>query len=192
MLWKIWYTLPNGKSFNFTSRSCTSSLGLMALKQFHPDRVPDHPIVDGAGHRLLDYTLDTTLPAGCAVMVRHPVDRFRSVVTRMGISVEKALVLLYWFHGLGPKPATTDRHDLEYTHGTTWHHLTPVTQFIQPDSQLFVFPDIAGMAAYLGIVAPEEHINECPAVKPDLTPEQDAAVREIYAADLVLWESLQS
>jgi hypothetical protein len=164
----------------------------MALKQFHPDRVPDHPVVDGAGHRLLDYGLGATLPAGCAVMVRNPVDRFCSVVARMGISVEKALMLLYWFQGLGAKPATTDRHDLEYAHGTTWHHLTPVTQYIQPDSQLFVFPDIAGMAAYLGIVAPEEHINACPAVKPELTPEQEAAVREIYAADLVLWESLQS
>lgn len=192
MKWKIWYTLPNGKNFNFTSRSCTSSLGFMALKQFHPDRVPEHPVIDGQGHRLLNYALGETLPAGCAVMVRHPIERFRSVVARMGISVEKALILLYWFHGLGPKPAFTGRHELEYTHGTTWHHLTPVTQFIQLDSQLFVFPDITGMASYLGIVAPEERINACPADKPELTPEQETIVREIYAADLTLWESLQS
>jgi hypothetical protein len=163
----------------------------MALKQFHPDRVPDHPIIDGQGHRLLDYTLGDTLPAGCAVMVRNPVERFSSVVTRMGISVEKAFVLLYWFHGLGPKPASTNRHDLEYTGGTTWHHLTPVTKFVQPDSQLFLFPDIAGMTEYLGIVAPKEQINICPAEKSELTPEQDAVVREIYADDITLWGSLR-
>jgi hypothetical protein len=190
MKWKIWYTLPNGKSFNFTSRSCTSSLGLMALKQFHPDRVPEHPLVDGVAHRLLDYGIGETLPEGCAIMVRNPIDRFKSVVVRTGISVEKALCMLYWFQGLGPEPSSTDRYDLEYANGTTWHHLTPVTQFVQPDSRVFKFPDISGIAEYLGIVAPVEHINACPGEKPELTAEQESRVREVYAADLTLWESL--
>jgi len=56
---------------------------------------------------------------------------------------------------------------------------------------LFLFPDIAGMAEYLGIVAPKEQINVCPADKPILTSEQEARVREIYADDIALWESLQ-
>lgn len=190
MKWKIWYTLPNGKTFNFTSRSCTSSIGLMALKQFHPDRIPDHPLIDGAAHRLNDYAIGESLPAGCAVMVRNPVDRFRSLLGRMGVTAEQALCWLYWFHGLGDQPAATDRVDLEYTAGTTWHHFTPVSQFVNADSKLFKYPDVAGMAAYLGITVPEEHINTAD-TKPELTAEQEAKVRAIYAADIALWESLQ-
>ena len=164
----------------------------MALKQFHPDRVPEQPVVDGAGHRLHDYIVGTELPAGCAVMVRHPVDRFRSLLGRLNVTAEQAFCWLYWFHGLGNQPATTDRLALEYTPGTTWHHFTPVSQFVTAESKLFKFPDVAGMADYLGITSPVEQVNGCPGDKPELTPEQEAAIREIYAADLALWESLQS
>jgi len=192
MTWKICYTLPNGKAFNFTSRSCTSSIGLMALKQFHPDRIPDHPLVDGAAHRLNDSVVGEMLPDGCAVMVRHPVDRFRSLLGKLNITAETAFCWLYWFHGVGEKPETTDRLALEYTAGTSWHHLTPVSQFVTANSKLFKFPDIEGMASYLGITEPVEHINVCPAdPKPELTAEQEAKVRAIYAADIALWESLQ-
>ena len=191
MKWKIWYTLPNGKTFNFTSRSGTSSIGLMALKQFHPDRVPDHPVIDGQGHRLNDYGIGTTLPPGCAVMVRNPLERFCSLLGRLNITAEQAFCWLYWFHDLGEQPASTDRLFLEYAAGTSWHHLTPVSRFTQPDSQLFKFPDLQGMANYLGLTGELEKINVCPVDKPVLTPEQEARVREIYADDIALWESVQ-
>jgi hypothetical protein len=190
MKWKIFYKLPNGKSFNFTSRSGTSSLGLMALKQFHPDRVPDHPVIDGAGHRLNDYEVSSTLPAGCAIMVRDPVERFKSLLGKMNVTVDQAFTWLYWFHDLGEKPANTDRLALEYTVGTTWHHFTPVTHYIQPDSQLFLFPDIQGMANYLGLTGEVQLINGC-SEKPSLTSEQETIVKNIYAPDIQLWESLQ-
>jgi hypothetical protein len=192
MKWKIWYNLPNGKSFNFTSRSGTSSIGLMALKQFHPDRIPDHPIIDGQAHRLNDYTLGTNLPPGCAIMVRDPVERFRSLLGKMNVTVEQAFCWLYWFHNLGNEPSFTDRMLLEYSVGTTWHHFTPVSMFVQPDSKLFKFPNITGMATYLGIEQPVEQINACPVDKPLLTPDQEDMVRSIYISDIALWESLQS
>ena len=46
-------------------------------------------------------------------------------------------------------------------------------------------------AAWLGLPTPlpqEDATSE--ASKPTLTPEQEARVREIYAADIALWESL--
>jgi|APCry1669188879_1035177.scaffolds.fasta_scaffold13527_2 hypothetical protein len=189
MLWKIGYSLPNGKSFCFTSRSCTSSIGLMALKQFHPDRVPDHPLIDGQAHRLNDYVLGTSLPEGCAVMVRDPVERFRSNLGKMGVTADNAFAWLWWHYGLGTPPQATDRMVLEYTAGTTWHHFTPVSMFAQADSKLFRFPDVAGMAAYLGLTGDVENINVC-ADKPTLTADDEAKVRSIYAADIALWESL--
>jgi len=190
MKWKIWYNLPNGKSFNFTSRSGTSSIGLMALQQFHPDRMPDHPIIDGQGHRLNDYELGSVLPAGCAIMVRDPVERFRSLLGKMNVTADQAFTWLYWFHDLGEKPISTDRLTLEYTVGTTWHHFTPVSHYVQPDSQLFLFPDIQGMANYLGLIGEVQLINGC-GKKPLLSADQEARVREIYADDIALWESLQ-
>ena len=66
-----------------------------------------------------------------------------------------------------------------------------MSRFTQPDSQLFKFPDLQGMANYLGLTGELEKINVCPVDKPVLTPEQEARVREIYADDIALWESLQ-
>ena len=193
MRWKIWYSLPNNKNFCFTSRSCTSSIRLMAVKQFYPERIPDHPVIDGQGHRLNDYVVGEDLPDGCAVMVRDPVERFISLLWRMNISPEKAFCWLYWFHGLGDKPEYTDRHDLEYCGGTSWYHLTPVTHLINEKSKLFSFPDVAGMANYLEINTPIEKINFSKTTeKMILTPEQEYKVRTIYNNDISLWESLQN
>jgi hypothetical protein len=131
------------------------------------------------------------LPDGCAVMVRDPVERFVSLLWRMNISPEKAFCWLYWFHGLGVKPEYTDRHDLEYCGGTSWHHLTPVTHLINEKSKLFLFPDIAGMANYLEINTPIEKINFSKTTeKIILTPEQECKVRTIYNNDIILYDSL--
>ena len=189
MNWKIYYQLPNGRSYAFVSRSGTSTLGLMCLRKFHPDRLTQE-FVDGKAHRALDYAVAGRLPAGCGVMVRHPVERFQSLLWRVPMSVEQALSLAHWHYGAGPQPANTDRHWLEYTYGVTAYHYAPVSFFAQGDSQLFRFPDLRGMADYLGCDVPLAHINktENPVT---LTPEQEARVREIYAADIALWESLQ-
>jgi hypothetical protein len=60
-------------------------------------------------------------------------------------------------------------------------------------SRYFRFEDQLDAAAeWLGLPTPlpqEDATNE--AAKPALTPEQEARVREIYADDIALWESLQ-
>lgn len=164
---------------------------MMSLRYFYPERIPDYPIIDGEGHRLNNYMIGEDLPDGCAVMVRNPIERFISLLWRMNISPEKAFCWLYWFHGLGDKPEYTDRHDLEYCAGTSWYHLAPVSHLMNEKSKLFVFPDIMGMANYLGINTPIEKINfSKTAEKIILTPEQEYKVRQIYSDDIVLWKSL--
>jgi hypothetical protein len=189
MAYKIYYQLPNGRSYAFVARSGTSTLGLMCLRQFHPDRMTQD-FVDGKAHRALDSVVSGRLPAGCGVMVRHPLERFQSLLWRVPLPVEQALSLAHWHYGAGPQPANTDRHWLEYTYGVTAYHYAPVSFFAQPDSQLFRFPDLRGMADYLGCKVPLAHINktEHPVT---LTPEQSQQVLEVYADDLRLWESLQ-
>jgi hypothetical protein len=60
-------------------------------------------------------------------------------------------------------------------------------------ARYFRFEDqLDGAAEWLGLPTPlpvEDATDE--ADKPVLTPEQEARVREIYAADIALWESLQ-
>jgi hypothetical protein len=57
----------------------------------------------------------------------------------------------------------------------------------------FKFPtQLNDCAAYLGLPTPVPQLNEeAEDGKPVLTVEQEAAVRELYAADIALWESLQ-
>jgi hypothetical protein len=58
----------------------------------------------------------------------------------------------------------------------------------------FRFSDqIDACAEWLGLENPVPQLNAEPEEnKPTLTPEQEAAVREAYSADVALWESLQS
>lgn len=190
MIWKIYYTLPNNKSFCFVSRSCTSSIGLMCLKQFYPERLTGN-INDGQGHRLLEYKLDDTLPPGCAIMIRNPIERFKSLLGRMNKTPEQVFSWLYWFYGIGDKPKITNRHDIEYTYGTTAYHFIPVSKFIQPDSNLFTFPNILGMTNYLGIYTDIEKINVSLTLKTEMNEKEIECFNKIYSDDIKLWESLQ-
>jgi hypothetical protein len=61
------------------------------------------------------------------------------------------------------------------------------------DKKIFLFESqLQECADWLGITVPLPQIDATEeANKPTLTPEQEARVREIYAADIALWESLQ-
>lgn len=71
------------------------------------------------------------------------------------------------------------RYGAEFTHGT---------QF----DRLFRFEDqLQECADWLGITVPLPHLDATePSDKPTLTPQEEASVREIYAADIEIWESL--
>jgi len=103
--------------------------------------------------------------SGLAVIVRNPVERFRSMCAR-------------------------------HTFKTVEDHLV-VPQYgpIQAEgcSTFFRFEDQLETAAeWLGLSLPILHLDAAGEEnKPTLTPDQEARVREIYAADIALWESLQ-
>lgn len=125
---------------------------------------PDLPVTAGQ-HPAASYPAIDHAGAVCAI-VRNPVERFRSMVAHAGTSVEEQLA----------RP----RYGAEFTHGT---------QF----DRLFRFEDqLQECAGWLGITVPLPHLDATePAEKPILNPEQEYRVREIYAADIALWESLQ-
>ena len=62
-----------------------------------------------------------------------------------------------------------------------------------PFFRYFRFEDqLEEAAEWLGLPTPlpQEDATD-PALKPNLTPEQEAKVREIYADDIALWDSLK-
>lgn len=167
-------TLPNGKRFTIVARSGSYSIcwqSLPADRQTVPaNKLRWHPIsaspYGGAN--------DSDEPAvGMCCMVRDPVERFRSSCARQQCTPENGLERSSW--------------DVHFWSLAQMGLLAAgVTHFRFPDQ-------LNACAEWLGLPTPVPQLNEeSDDQKPDLTPEQEAAVRAAYAADISLWESLQS
>ena len=103
--------------------------------------------------------------AELALIVRNPLERFRSMV------------------------ASRPQRSLEDHLACPIYMPLPNGNF----AKYFRFEDQLNEAAkWLGLPTPLPHEDATDlALKPVLTPEQESRVREIYADDIVLWESLQ-
>jgi hypothetical protein len=194
-MFKIVYDLPNGKNFAFVSRSGSSSMGLMALKQFFPEKLAEYEsdpnnINTGASHRILGGRLVDKLPNNCAVMVRNPVDRFASLLNRTGYDLESALELVYWMYSVGDPPAKNNRL-IERSSLDAAYHFMPLSLIINNSSSnisLFKFPDLRGMANYLEIKdnVACEHINKIPQAI-SFNQSQLERIQKAYAKDIEIY-----
>jgi hypothetical protein len=99
------------------------------------------------------------------MVVRNPVERFRSMIARRHLNVDSQLERPLY----GPLPsADCFERVFKFEHG-----------------------GLQACADWLGITVSLTHEDaSVEADKPTLTPAQEAQVREIYAADIALWESL--
>jgi hypothetical protein len=156
---------PSGSCVVLTPRSGSHSLAAAALAAWYPEQHAKYLASDGTWHPaafLPEEHFDGTQAA--AIIVRNPVERFRSMCShRMDRSIDEHLAHPCY----GPLPAG---------------------QFVR----VFRFENgLDAVAEYLGLPVPLPQIDATDeADKPVLTAEQDARVREIYAADVALWESL--
>jgi hypothetical protein len=83
---------------------------------------------------------------------------------------------------LEPVDTSSLRHNVHFFH----QH-----EYIVGATTCFQFPrDIAAAAAFIGITTPLPEANKAKRPKPTLTPEQEAAVRTYYAADVSLFDSI--
>jgi hypothetical protein len=153
---------PNGKSCILIPRSGSHSIAVAALKKFWPDIQTDddnHPAALLPNNENWDGT-----EAGVAMVVRNPVERFRSMCAHR-------------------------------SHRTVEEHLQqpPYGPLPQGDFKCFCFENQLNEAAeWLGLPTPLPWKDATdPALKPNLTPGQQARVREIYAYDIALWKNLQ-
>lgn len=171
-------TSPNGRRFALVARSGSYSIVWQALPE--GNRIPDnthaprgrwHPI-NAAG--IIASPLATDEPAnGLCCMVRDPVERFRSACARQGVSVAEGL-------------------DRQYSDVHFWSLSS--MGLLEQGMTYFRFPDqLDDCAEWLGLEIPVPQTNdEQESSKPTLTQEQENIVRQIYADDILLWESLNA
>ena len=127
------------------------------------------------------------------LLVRDPVERFRSAMAQVGLDdVDATLTELVEETGnYGSAGGLRNVKLVENVHFVPQNVSNDVIMAGQ-SLHTFAFPDeIDAAAEFLGLDLPLITINEANGVKPDLTEAQVAAVREFYAADQALWESLQ-
>ncbi len=165
-------TLPNGKKFALVARSGSYSIIWQALPESSRSPVGNrwHPInatTDNMGSPLIEEDL-----ISLCCLVRNPVERFRSACARQKVSIEEGLTL--------------KNYDVHF-----WS-LEDMGLLAQGVNH-FAFPDqINECAEWLGLSVPVPQMNEeAEEMKPTLSPAQELLVRELYAADMALWESLQ-
>ena len=153
---------PNtGNSLLLTPRSGSHSLSIAALREWYPDAVV--PPDSHPAAALPHQVWSERLNVG--LIVRSPLERFRSTVASR------------------PERSLADHLECPL--------YMPLLQ--GNFARYFRFEDQLNAAAeWLGLPTPlpREDATD-PADKPNLTPEQEARVREIYANDIALWESLQ-
>ena len=156
---------PSGRCVVLAPRSGSHSLAAAALAAWHPEQHAAYLASDGTWHPaalLPEENWDGTQNA--AIVVRNPVERFRSMCAHR-----------------------TDRSIAEHLERQCYGPL-PTGAFVRH----FKFDDgLDAVAEYLGLPIPLPQIDATDeADKPTLTPEQEARVRELYAEDIALWESL--
>lgn len=198
-MFKIVYDLPNGKTFVFVSRSGSSSLGLMALRQFYPEKLAEYEndpnnINTGTSHRMLGGRLVDELPNNCAVMVRNPIERFGSLLNRTGYDFESALELVYWMYGVGDMPDKNNRL-IERSSLDAAYHFMPLNLIIGNNTNvnLFKFPDLRDIANFLDINSDVvcEHINKIP--QPiSFNSAQLAKIQKAYHKDIEIFSQFNS
>jgi len=149
-----------------TPRSASHSFAAAALEQWHPDEFAKWQALSSDEHPA-KYLPNLVFPMDCetpAIIVRHPVERFRSACAQRGVTVESLL----------ESPP---------------FGLLPSGPVVRP----FIFEtQLQACADWLGITVPLPQIDAIDETeKPLLTAGQQSRVRELYAADVELWESLQ-
>lgn len=181
---KLYYKLPNGKSFAHVSRSGTSTLSAHVLKKFFPEK-HEQWIHDDchAPQWYLDEFWANRLPTGCLVMARNPVERMQSLIARNGYDESLTAFAL----GVAERFAVESRPQTRNLSIVTLHHLMPLDFIAENDSYFIKFPKLDEACDYLGLdYDPSIHVNKQRGIVKDL-PE---FITNKLKDSIGIWEAL--
>lgn len=155
--------VPNGNALILTPRTGSHSIATAALRFFWPEIIIGE---EGhpAGYLPIQEHWNGT-HENIAIIVRNPIERFRSMCAH--------------------KPGRTILEHLDRP---------PYGPLPKGHFKYFLFESqLQECAEWLGLPTPLPHIDvSTESNKPILTPDQEDVVKQIYAEDIVLWDSLQS
>jgi hypothetical protein len=158
---KTFYRLPNGESFAFVARAGSTTIMCGVHKAYE----------QWFGY----YECDSVLPANCVVVVREPIDRFRSLLSAVYTTADEAISRI--------------KASSRFPCGRGYlQHFRPVSSILQDDSQIFRFFSSDVWNA-LKIPEYKQTENKSP-YRPELTQDQENVIKKIYAEDIALWEAL--
>jgi hypothetical protein len=184
---KMYYNLPNDKSFAHVSRSCTSTLAAHALKNFWPEKYDQYKQQINSGNSpqsFMNETWANRLSPHCLVMVRNPIDRLNSLISRNSYPEEIIEAVL----SACDRCMVTTREVSKTIDIVKFHHISPVCWIADNDSTFCLFPDVKKACELLDMqYYPEIHENS-------LQYERVNNIKEkwkTYLNDSMgLWESL--
>jgi hypothetical protein len=182
---KIYFPLPNGKSFAFVARCGTTSLSESCLRTFYPNIYNQFLTINdrengGYAWRMLPKQEKELLPPNCVVVVREPIARFASLCSRSNTKPEFAIKQL--------SSIFVDKHipTPSVSHG--WiNHFRPISTIIQQDSIIKRLDQLEEVGILLGCDIPRK-INTIVASK--LSDDIIPLVSKIYEEDIALWKTL--
>ena len=184
---KMYYNLPNGKSFAHVSRSCTSTLAAHALKNFWPEKYEQFIQQENIANSPQSFMYETwsnRLAPHCLVMVRNPIDRLNSLISRNLYSEEIIEAVL----SACDRCMITTREVSKTIDIVKFHHISPVCWIADNDSTFCLFPDVKKACELLEMeYYPEIHENDLKHEPSDCVKQQ----WECYLNDSIgLWEAL--
>lgn len=155
---KLFYTLPNGKSFAHVSRSGTSTIAAHVLKQFYPEKYAEFLASKSPSPQsFLDENWTNILPPDCICMVREPEDRLKSMVARNDYPEEIVTAIL----GMTTRMGITSRQLSKDISILRVVHLAPLCAIAENDSKFILWPNIKEACDELGLeYDPEIKYNE--------------------------------
>ena len=159
--------VPNGNAIYLTPRSASHSIAAACLQSFWPELYSQYLSAEPQLHpaAYLQSMEGWNYQIDLAIVMRNPINRFRSMCAQ--------------------RPQTA----IEELLASPRYGALPDGKW----AKVFLFEtQLQDCADWLGITVPLPQLDATEeADKPVLTPEQEARVREIYADDIALWESLQ-
>ena len=196
------YFIAGDKLLAFNAKCATSSFCNAIIKRHHPvilDELVNHTHfpygkkMDEVGqlHKFVPTRVNPDRPT--ALLVREPVERFRSAIGFLGLSksVDEVLRVMTEETNDG---IVRDNGQLFASHRPVAAdiHLLRQSRFLHDDADLTIFSmkDVDKCAEWLGLPIPLVRYNETSGPKPDLTDGQVDKIKQYYRRDIELWESI--